>query len=496
MCSKAEIKQVEDVRTSKCGPRVKGSAKGSGFCMKCSEAAAVLVRNGDPLCRTCFLYYVVHKFRATIGKAKVVRQGEKILLAVSGGSSSSAMLDLVVRGLGKEAVKKLRFQPGVVHIDEGGILGRSADERKTTQESLKNVADMAGFPYHLAKLEDLFISENTSACSRDHLENSEISVQEAKESTPLVELFSQVDTLTAKEDLLLHLYRRQLLKVAKEHGYDRIMVGDCSTSLSIRILSDVAQGRGSQLTLNIGFEDSRSEISILRPMREFTKKEIEFYNCFNQTSSFSMPSFSTKASPHASVNRLTQEFVLGLQAAFPSTVSTILRTGDKLSSHTSSAHSESCSLCLAPLESKLDLADCLCNCSKARSCQGGCDKLVKKCSGVTQDYGGNGCCGTSDDTGWCPSSGKPCCIKEEKCYVAADAGEGLFVCEDDNKKCSQSSKQYHIHLSKTLCYGCRLTYQDLKTEKLLLPDFVCDNARKTDQRTAMKEKIKDYLIDD
>lgn len=69
-----------------------------GMCMKCGENAIVLVRNNDPFCKTCFLEYAVHKFRATIGKARVIHQGERVLLAVSGGSSSSAMLDLVVKG--------------------------------------------------------------------------------------------------------------------------------------------------------------------------------------------------------------------------------------------------------------------------------------------------------------------------------------------------------------------------------------------------------------
>lgn len=103
MCSINEIEQAGDVVKSKKGSkrRDKGNSKylaAEGICMKCGNKAVVLVRNNDPFCKTCFLEYAVHKFRATIGKARVIHQGQKVLLAVSGGSSSSAMLDLVMKG--------------------------------------------------------------------------------------------------------------------------------------------------------------------------------------------------------------------------------------------------------------------------------------------------------------------------------------------------------------------------------------------------------------
>ena len=103
MCSINEIEQTGDNIKSKKGAkrRDKKNSKhfaDEGSCMKCPEKAVVLVRNNDPFCRTCFLEYVVHKFRATIGKARVIHQGQRVLLAVSGGSASSAMLDLVIKG--------------------------------------------------------------------------------------------------------------------------------------------------------------------------------------------------------------------------------------------------------------------------------------------------------------------------------------------------------------------------------------------------------------
>jgi len=39
--------------------------------------------------------YCTHKFRSAFGKSKIIRDGEKVLVAFSGGQASTAMLYLV-----------------------------------------------------------------------------------------------------------------------------------------------------------------------------------------------------------------------------------------------------------------------------------------------------------------------------------------------------------------------------------------------------------------
>ena len=45
--------------------------------------------------RACFMVYTTHKFRSAIGKSKIVRDGETVLVAFSGGQSSSCLLQLI-----------------------------------------------------------------------------------------------------------------------------------------------------------------------------------------------------------------------------------------------------------------------------------------------------------------------------------------------------------------------------------------------------------------
>ncbi len=80
--------------------------------------------------RTCFLAGCVHKFRSAFGKANIVRNGEAVTLAFSGGTSSTAMLNLAKMvsilclllnppPLKCQAVtepRKLRFHPTVLCV--------------------------------------------------------------------------------------------------------------------------------------------------------------------------------------------------------------------------------------------------------------------------------------------------------------------------------------------------------------------------------------------
>ena len=101
------------------------------LCVKCGEKAVTVARAKDSFCRSvlrltmyimdficptreCFRAYFTHRFRATFGRAKIVRQGEKVtyvpcpvlnyscvpqsikvLVAVSGGVSSRVLQQLV-----------------------------------------------------------------------------------------------------------------------------------------------------------------------------------------------------------------------------------------------------------------------------------------------------------------------------------------------------------------------------------------------------------------
>ncbi|KFW84049.1 Cytoplasmic tRNA 2-thiolation protein 2, partial [Manacus vitellinus] len=102
-----------------------------------------------------------------------------------------------------------------------------------------------------------------------------------------------------------------------------------------------------------GFTDKRhGDVMVVRPMRDYTAKEIAFYNHFFNIPTVIVPPLFTKRREKPSIHHLIERFLLGLQEDFPSTISTVYRTGEKLSPDPAKASSESqrCLLCLCGLD--------------------------------------------------------------------------------------------------------------------------------------------------
>ncbi|XP_053402056.1 cytoplasmic tRNA 2-thiolation protein 2-B-like isoform X2 [Mercenaria mercenaria] len=380
------------------------------LCMKCKEEPAVLItRVNDAFCRGCFQVYVTHKFRAAIGKTKLVRDGEHVLVAFSGGPSSSALLSLIQEGLSQRAHKKLRFKPGLIFIDEGATVGLCAAERLAICEKVQSVMTNSGFPCYIKSLEEAFelmpenegkstgnihtvsTEINNSADCNSSQADSSASVSGPHSSTSpafrdgdssiesvrtediksnyqinvnleqrLKETIDSMKSVSAREDFICSLRHKILLDVARHCGYSKVMLGSCGTQLAVRLLTDISTGRGAHAAMETAFADRRlKDIMFLRPMRDFSSKEVAMYNSFHNVETIFIPSLTTKAETNVSIEHLTESFVTGLQADYPSTVSNIMRTGEKLDSSTEKKVDEKCAMCQAPLDTSVGVSSAL-----------------------------------------------------------------------------------------------------------------------------------------
>eukprot|EP00064_Thunnus_orientalis_P004736 superscaffoldBa00000441_g4748 len=226
-------------------------------CVRCKEATAVVViRAGDTYCRDCFKEYFIHKFRAMLGKNRIIFPGEK--------------------GLSQNAHKKLRFIPGIVYIDEGGAVGQSVEERQRTVSELQAVFKATGFPFHIVPLEqvldlpssvvvtapspserpassykaavDHFIQNDSSRCLTPQKQDETLPANVQESQTRLLQqLIGSAKTLTAREDLLNTLRQHLLVHTARTEGYSKLMLGDNCTRLAVKLLTSISLGRGAQL---------------------------------------------------------------------------------------------------------------------------------------------------------------------------------------------------------------------------------------------------------
>ncbi|KAK3509915.1 hypothetical protein QTP70_019394, partial [Hemibagrus guttatus] len=486
-------------------------------CMKCKEGIAVLIiRVGDAFCRGCFKEYFIHKFRAMLGKNRVIFPGEKasidikqVLLAVSGGPASSCMLAQVQEGLSRDAPKKLRFMPGIIYIDEGGVCGQNAEKREKAAAQLESIFRNTGFPYHIVPLEQVFTLPESvlkPVCSREQPSSSasykaavdqhirrevtrgqgEPAVEESQDALgrlhlqastykpehrlALEGLFSSLKTLTAKQDMLHTLRQHLILHTARINGYSKVMMGDSCTRLAIKLLTNISLGRGAALAADTAFSDSRyGDVVMVRPMRDYSSKEIGFYNRLFEVESVFIPGLDTKTADKASIQRLTESFVVKLQANFPSTVSTVYRTSEKLNtasppqSSTTEAAAK-CLLCLCALDTRAGKLQHYPYEATAFHATLMSEQLSRR----TREEKGQG------DAGCCQGQNQAC---------------------GDGSCCSTSRVPVATDLKSLLCYSCRLTVKDM-TALETLPPYITAEAEKRQRRAAMKTEIDEFLLED
>ncbi|KAK2154340.1 hypothetical protein LSH36_270g00007 [Paralvinella palmiformis] len=311
---------------------------------------------------------------AAFGKSKLVRDQEKVIAAYSGGHSSSAMVHLIQQGLSKRAQKKLRFIPSLVYIDEGAVIDKKVEERSSVIQNIIQLMRATELPY------SIYILEQSSKVKEDDLvarsgfptpiwDNNDPDEGEitgrlkmiTSSDNTIQKLLASTKTLTAKQNIV-NLLRLQLLaSIAKQQGVTKVLLGNCATRLSVHLLSSIAQGQGAHLPYDISFADTRfKDIILIRPMREFTAKEVVMYNNLNDVKNIFIPNLSTKADSYSSIEQLTEMFVSGLQAEYPNTVSTIFRTGEKFDLSKSNSQSEqTCCMCHRPLDTDVGSSSAL-----------------------------------------------------------------------------------------------------------------------------------------
>ncbi|XP_037671692.1 cytoplasmic tRNA 2-thiolation protein 2 isoform X1 [Choloepus didactylus] len=517
-------------------------------CVKCKEGLPVLViRAGDAFCRDCFKAYYVHKFRAVLGKNRLIFPGEKVLLAWSGGPSSSSMVWQVLEGLSRESAKRLRFVPGVVYVDEGAACGQSPEDRAKTLAEMTSILQAVGFPWHTVALEEVGglsgyedpahsppsreslwwpegagqaggrgalwplmlhpagsprarkvfgLPPSALRCFAQELAGGEEAYKaavdtfiqqqhglgaegaghspcpalvEEQQSPPrpppaaqteaLTRLFDSVKTLTAKEELLQALRTHLILHVARAHHYSKVLTGESCTRLAIKLMISLALGRGAFLAWDTGFSDDRhGDVVVARPMRDHTLKEVAFYNHLFAVPSVFTPAIDTQAPDRASIHRLMEAFVLRLQAQFPSTVSTVYRTSEKLAKaprdKQATDSASRCLLCMCTLD--IDHAD------------------------SATAFGAQ----TSISLAQAEAPAASCCFP--------GAG-GAQSCCGDARPCGRGSLRAHV--AEQLCYGCRVNLKDLPSVDPL-PPYILAEAQLRSQRAWVQQEIQECLIED
>nr|XP_045625547.1 cytoplasmic tRNA 2-thiolation protein 2-A-like [Procambarus clarkii]XP_045625548.1 cytoplasmic tRNA 2-thiolation protein 2-A-like [Procambarus clarkii]XP_045625549.1 cytoplasmic tRNA 2-thiolation protein 2-A-like [Procambarus clarkii]XP_045625550.1 cytoplasmic tRNA 2-thiolation protein 2-A-like [Procambarus clarkii]XP_045625551.1 cytoplasmic tRNA 2-thiolation protein 2-A-like [Procambarus clarkii]XP_045625552.1 cytoplasmic tRNA 2-thiolation protein 2-A-like [Procambarus clarkii] len=497
--------------------RVTGALDISGgevLCRKCGESTAeVVLRVKDAYCRQCFLLYFVHKFRSTIGKSKQIHPGDRVLVAISGGPSSVALLHLIREGLNENSHKKLRFEPAFLYVDESCISGDPMIGLDYVRKVCSEVIAV-DFQCYVTSLQQIMLPNShppvpfTEEWSEANLLNSKSATEKLRE------LLASCKSVSAQQDLHEQLRHEVIVQCAQDLRYQKVFLADNSTKLSISILSNVAVGRGSQLSRKVHFRSLHRDVEVFRPMREILESEVQHYVRFHKLNELQSPVFKPKGTSIASC---TEEFVRGLQKEFPATVPTIFRTGDKLTSSSldNSKHSTPDMNSDSTSDTRVDLSSkhCVLCCSPVDTGQGEasafCATLVSQklsaggsLSHSLQENLTNKGSDISRETFTDMMNGlhvNDCCEAGESSPVTAEslADGQTSECCGGRKLCSSGSKELEQItkdvMERHLCYGCRIVLREM-VEVNRLPVKMRKVAAESERRMHMREQIQDFLL--
>lgn len=435
-------------------------------CKKCGvEECSVSLRVRDTYCRECFLTAVHHKVRATLGKHKATRPGERVVVAASGGMSSTALLHILQQGFSTDT-KRLLFLPSVLYLEEGAVYGEEEEVRRARVAEVVAVLRVFGFPVHVALLE----SCNQSAVS-PVAEGKELVIDETA-AAALAATFAGLRESSARQELLLQLRRAVLVRAAAELGSAKVFTGEHGTGLAVSLLAGVAGGAGGSLAHRTGFRDTRGPVEVDRPMRDVSGKEVAVYAHLHRLATVERRSWATAAEPLASLHRLTEEFLVGLQQDFPATIPTIFKTGDKLVAPQDEG--EGCVLCGGNLDTDTSTH---------------CALQATNFSRVVSERGregmGEGVASVLEER-----------VVEEGGGGCAERVEGGECCGEGDGSCKSGQGRVVVRMEEVveqLCYSCRRTLAKVRAVEELPVALVREVAVRR-RREGMRNEISNFLL--
>lgn len=309
------------------------------ICKRCRERNVVVKLNfKDAQCEPCFFQYVRHKFRASLGSTRIIERNAKVLIVFDGSVESCVLFDIVRDAVAQEQFKRLTIQPVALYIDETFI---TEPDTKKCQTKFVEICDMMKtFNFEATCLVPIAhdIEVTTDECQP--LESDD----ELKKRAFLQNL-NKIKSRTAREDFL-NVKRLNVMRwAAKLCNCKYIFVPAISQHIATDLLINVALGRGKSVANDISFCDSRNdEVKIIRPMRSITSLEVETYARLSKDIGEMTKNAERykciDSNPTSSIHNLTKQFINNLQENFASTVSTVFRTGDKISGAAATTISE------------------------------------------------------------------------------------------------------------------------------------------------------------
>ena len=335
MCSigEADFGDEGAVHSMPVSAKVDDTMDTSEICKKCNSESVVLkLPAKDPQCKSCFLDYVHHKFRASLGSTKILPRDANVLLVVNGSANSIVLLDMCRFAQQLDRYRRLRFTPKILFVDEQPLV-----DQQTSQRVIKIIKS-----YSFEAFYQPLGSSDAPLPITDQLDLNAFTEQR----TNFMETFNCLQSLTSKQDFLLQLRKKIWRSAARHLDCGIVFVPETNADLAKALLTDISLGRGAAAAQDVAFVDDRvTDVKLVRPIRDLNDLEVGHYLQLNNLEFIpELSLFGEDAPSGASIQNLTSEFVKNLQKNYSATITTVFRTGDKMANKGNDT-GERCRIC-------------------------------------------------------------------------------------------------------------------------------------------------------
>jgi cytoplasmic tRNA 2-thiolation protein 2 len=272
---------------------------------------------------------------------------KRLLLPISFGASSVALLDLLHRRLKWQLQRSGRtgFTIHVLHVYD--------DTASTSDHGTERLAQLKfRYPdseYSLVSMSSIYDASvgNSNTTNGQGTTNEDSLIR-------LHKLLSSVNSSSSKTDILGIFLRRVVVQFTKLQELDGVLWGDSTTKLAEKVLSESSKGRGYSLPWSVTDGETPFDVLFHFPLREVLKKEIAEYVkltdppltdlIFNYGNSVTHPPVSSKS---MTIDLLASQYFDSVETNYPSIVSNVVRTSTKLEASVVSL--KRCKLCKFPV---------------------------------------------------------------------------------------------------------------------------------------------------
>ncbi len=274
---------------------------GAGMiCTKCSNRAIVSQRySGQHLCQDHFILDFERRVADTVQRNEMVKDGERIAVAVSGGKDSTALLFCLRRILAKRDVELV-----AVTVDEG-----IAGYRDDTIRAAKAIANKLGVEQHIVSFREEYGYD----------------------------LDEMVPGKKVAPCTYCGVFRKNALnRVAKRLGADKVATGHNQDDEAQTIMMNYLKGDFERLMRFRPWRAQKGLVPRIKPLREMPEKEIALYCMVNEVFT------ESRECPYAnlSLRADVRDMLNGLESQFPGTKQSTVQGFEKIAAKAQGSYAQ------------------------------------------------------------------------------------------------------------------------------------------------------------